>query len=525
MRLLVTLIFLTTGSAGCLPPVSSTDGGVQDAGTAPPATYLIVSADELLDAAEAFADYRAERGQTPQVHSLSSLVGDDVTYEALVARVHALIQESIDQLDEGMPVFLLLLGDAPGLLPAQYYLNPQGNCDSDNGYADLDGDQIPDIPVGRVPARSNEQALAYLAKVQAHESSYRVGEWNKRIILYTGEGGYGQATDASIESLVMQGARELMPGFDVIGLYNNPASAYYYTPFDNKVIDLFNAGSIMTIYLGHGDVRVNEGLSVSQVSALSCPDRSPFAFFFACNNGEFTSSQLSLAEAVLWQEAGPVASLGSSEVSHPYGNAIFSYEVERAVLTSQPATVGEALVLAKEWVMTNNSDPFRSVINNFAILMGLTFGDQIALKQQHLSLYNLLGDPATSLMLPGRNVVSSINFEGIFTSPGYRISGRAEGLGAGTARVAIETARDEIHHELAPVDPEAPDPVTVQANWALAVDKVVVSAEVAMAADGTFEATLTLPDGLDPALELWATFYASDGVNDATFGTQFRSND
>ena len=80
----------------------------------------------------------------------------------------------------------------------------------------------------------------------------------------------------------------------------------------------------------------------------------------------------------------------------------------------------------------------------------------------------------------------------------------------------ITIARDAMLPDIAPVDPKKPDPATVQANWAKAMDHIVTEAAVPVP-DGTFRADLTWMDSL-PSADYFVKVYASDAKNDA-FGS------
>ena len=87
------------------------------------------------------------------------------------------------------------------------------------------------------------------------------------------------------------------------------------------------------------------------------------------------------------------------------------------------------------------------------------------------------------------------------------------GLEDGRAWVTLEVPPDVALYGLEPVDPENPDAAVVNANWELAVDKVVVGVEVDVSG-GHFEAALEFDPDL-PSTPLRLKAYVDDGLGDA----------
>jgi len=510
--MVLALLLFACVDGGRLDEASDVDPGESPAVPAD-TDYLVVAAPGFEEVAAEFVSYRRDTGYRAAAVSVTELVGDEVTYEGLVAEVHALLQRSRETLGELTPLFLLLLGDVPVGLPAEACANLLGDCFTDNGYADLDGDNIPEVAVGRVPAGHPDQARQLLSRLRDHESSYEPGVWNRRLVLYTGEGGFGDVIDLALEAAVMEGLALLDPSFDVIGAYNNPDSAYYYTPFEDKVVELVNAGSLAVIYIGHGGSTTQTGLSTAQLDAIRCQHRQPFALFFACLNGDYIGEQDSIAEALLKLDAGPIATFASSDLSHPYANGVLSYEVERAFFNSRPATIGEALREAKQQSMVN-ADSFRTRLDAATAFAGVFPPEQELIRRQHLDLYNLFGDPAAAMQYPRSRVLIAPVLR--FGSGGsLRISGRAPGLNTGRALISLETERNVIHGELQETEPGQPDyEARVQANWATAIDKVIDAVEVQLA-NGRFDAWLELAPELDPTRTYNVKVYAWNEATDS----------
>lgn len=493
--------------------------------SSPPA-YLIVYQDDLADAAEDFAAYRSSTGYHVASVAVSTLVPGGLSNRSLVAPIRARIEALIDETPGSPTPFLLLLGDAPadgedtaGRIPAVTCDNDTpgaGGCWTDNAYGDLDGDRVPEVAVGRVPARTVAIARAYLDKVKDHEANYAPGPWNRRISIYTGEANFGAQIDALLEYAMFEGLKAISHDFDIVGAYDNPKSAYYYTPFEDKVVDLFNQGNLMTVYVGHGSEEWTQGLTSDQIDRIDCQHRLPVVFFFACYAGNHAGDDDSLAETILWRDGGAIAAIGATDVSHPYGNAVLAYEVPRAALDERQPTAGEVLMRAKQQMVWNQDDEFRSMVSASAFIALEQMGDDTPLPTieiQHNDLYNLLGDPAVAMKYPP--LAARVDPPAKPLTPGsMTVTGTVPGLSSGRAWVTLEVERDTYVQPLTPIDPKRPDHDAIRANWAKANDKVIAGLTVPVV-DGAFQADLLWDSQVIKAGD-WIKVLADDGDVDQT---------
>jgi len=480
-----------------------------------PLRYLVLAPDSLAASATAFAEHRTGPAFSADVLLLSDVGAADAQelQDAVLARLTDIAAELPDE----RPPFLLILGDAAGpaddpdsgdFVPSLPCTSSLGPCYTDNRYGDLDGDRIPDVAVGRVPARTDDQALAYLDKVRAYEAGYQVGLHNRRLVLYAGASGFGEAFDAVAESLAIDSLAGINHSFDVLGAWDNPASGYYYLPFDDKVVDLFEEGALAAMYIGHGSAAYNDGLSADQLDGMVCENRQPFVFFWACSNGEFGGDSASISEAVLWAPDGPVGAFAGVGTTHPYANAVLPYEAQRALFDHRPATFGEVALRTKHQLI-HNDDDIREMARGFAVLSGVAEEELPGIEAEHLDQYNYLGDPALPTAYPRSDVVFDA-VGGSAASGHLEVAGETPGVTAGTAWVSVEIEPNEYLDEL---DPDAVDEAAVAARWAVANDKVVAGMEVPVT-DGRFEATFDFdPD--QPGELLYVKVYADDGATDS----------
>ena len=493
--------------------------------------YVIVAEDRFAEVAAEYAQYRETKGYITKTYTLTELL-DGGSAESFKDRLHEELQAIRDELDESFTLFVLLMGDdydededKTGKIPTLECENSFGDCYTDNLFADLDGDVLPDLALGRLPARDAQQIRDYLTKIKGFEESYTPGLWNRRISIYTGEAGFGETVDGLIEFVVFEALRKMDHSFDVIGAYNTISSPYYYEPFDEKVYELFNGGSLMTVYIGHGSSGGTDGLSVSKLDNIHCNNRLPFTFFFACLNGNFRGPDDSIAEAMIWKDDGPVITVASTDISHPYGNAVLPYELQLAILENRMETIGEAVMETKRQSMLNNDD-FRQMVDSSTLSLAEfeNAEEQVEIREQHMNLYNLLGDPATALSYP-QTAIEFTSVSGSMEEAVLHVQGKAPGVDQGSAAVTLEVDRNVIYREdeMVEIDPDNYETYEVQFNYARAMNKVIVQQDVSVSG-GQFSASLTLPEGFDMSLGMdnkyFIKVYAYDDTHDSFGNTR-----
>ena len=71
---------------------------------------------------------------------------------------------------------------------------------SDNGYADLDDDALPDLAVGRLPADTPAELAGSSPRFWRMSGNADFGPWRRNVNLVAGLGGFGVLADAAIET-------------------------------------------------------------------------------------------------------------------------------------------------------------------------------------------------------------------------------------------------------------------------------------------------------------------------------------
>jgi hypothetical protein len=500
--------------------------------------YVVVAANPLSASAERLKEYRESTGHKVTVGLVADILGSETDRAAGAARIRDWVKARYDKRDPARPFFLVLLGDSTDdasvdgtSVPAVDFVDPstKSKIITDNTYADMDGDDIPDLAVGRIAVSSDAEADVVLEKTKRFESSYEIGEWNRRLSLFASTAGFGDQIDAMIEALVFKLVEDIPYDFDINLTYAKQSSPYVFIPerFSDKVYERLNEGSLMMTYVGHGyengfatldwNGKSFPILDTAQLAKIKVAHKSPVLTLIACLTGRFTSGE-SLSEQILKAKDGPIAVYSSTEVSHPYANAVFIRELSQTLAAERTPTIGEIFMRAKRRSIENN-DPIRKEIDD-GVSSFLMPKIQESLRHSHLYMYTLFGDPAARVAYPKHSAKVTAGSTTAAPGSALSVSVSLEGIAGGSALVTLETPRSKAPSAIALVPPDS-DPTrddVIAANYTKANDRVVART-VTPVTNGSSQATLTVPQDLT-AGDYWVKVYADDGSSDAVGSTK-----
>lgn len=349
--------------------------------TATSADYLVIGPDDLLVAAQPLLDWRVAQGLETLAVPLDQ-VYDQFSYGLPEpAAIHNLLRYAHSEWATA-PRYVLLLGDytydpqgyqtaveANRLPTFPHFTVYGGTTASDILFTLLDeADELPDIALGRIPARTPDQVQEVVQKTLAYEEQLAATEddlaWRRQVL----------AIADTQEASFRGDAQRFLDQFsdDYAGTLLYPEG-----PADNHTAAVqteINSGALFTAYFGHGSLTQlgrESYLSVADVPQLNTNEHLPIMLHFTCLTGLFTHPEVeSLAETLLWQEAGgAVAVLAPTSLTLPRDQSFLSRGLVDAYLNDPQAALGDMLLAAWREVPLDN-DSSRDVGRTF-----LLFGD------------------------------------------------------------------------------------------------------------------------------------------------------
>jgi hypothetical protein len=212
---------------------------------------------------------------------------------------------------------------------------------SDDWLADFDGDGIPEIALGRLPARTTTDASTMVAKILNYDQERAAGA-PLRGALLVADGGF-ENQSAQVQSV-------LTPLTTVQTL--NRSAIGNDSLMRSQIVDAIDQGPTIVNYFGHGSVTVWTGaglLDQDSAGTLTNSNRQSLFVMMTCLNGYAGDAYIdSLAETVLKNpQGGAFAVWASSGITEPVGQAQMNGQLYQLLIGSHPMTLGDAVRQAK----------------------------------------------------------------------------------------------------------------------------------------------------------------------------------
>ncbi len=284
---------------------------------------------------------------------------------------------------------------------------------SDDEFVMLDNDNVPDVPIGRLPAQNVQQAQRLINRNIQYISEPNYGWWqNKMLILADDEWKAGQLEGLTYNSGLNHTARaqdltELISDAvwvdKLLGIEYDMNAWGFKPEASQSLIEKINDGRLIWHFIGHGNDNLlgdEEYFSVStQLPLLQNSDLLPLFTAASGKVGDFSSLDYDcMAEQFLTYEfGGTIASIASrAPTSGTLNSQLFMAFYQK--LINDYEYLGSALLQAK----TANPS---SIYNNLN--------------------YNILGDPLLFLNLPERdeNITISGNPSVLYYNDQIEITG------------------------------------------------------------------------------------------------------
>jgi hypothetical protein len=354
---------------------------------------------------------------------------------------------------------------------------PDRTIATDNPYADLSGDGLPELAVGRLTADTPAELSIMVEKILAYEKARPEGNWRQQLNFVAGVGGFGGIVDSVLEYTTKRFLTEGIPAaYRTTMTYGSWRSPFFPDPrrFHEVAVDRLNEGCLFWVYLGHGQrqhldrVQVPGGtfhiLGTQDMPKLQPAEVPAIAMFLACYTAAFDEPEDCLAEELLRAPGGPVAVLGGSRVTMPYAMAVMGSAMLHEYFHEERVTLGELVMQAKrslgalptgdglaEQDEAGRRDPIaersrvqRQMLDALAAALSPHRNRLADERMEHVALFNLLGDPLLSLSRP-----VPIHFElDERAAAGSRLEVTVSSSITGQGTLELVSRRDQQKHSL-----------------------------------------------------------------------------
>ena len=387
---------------------------------------------------------------------------------------------------------------------------------TDNPYGDVDGDDIPELAVARIPADSGQQLQQLLRRIIAYEASADFSQWRRQVHVVAGVGGFGALADSLIEMTTRSFLSSRIPGWSNLSMTQASTDSLYCPDpwrFSEACVDRLNEGGMFWVYIGHGHVKTldyvragEEYLPILTDEHLPLVDSHypPIAVFLACYTGAFDAVEDSLAERLVMLPQGPIASIAASRVSGPYGLSMLSDCLLYNFYDRPQPTLGEVFLAAKQRLLTVADEPVQpeqstavsqlQMINAIAKALSPKNYSLHSERLEHVWQVHLLGDPMLRVQHPTTLEVESPNR----ASPGESVSVFGETPVAGRLTIELAYRRDQARRELVDMPTDvatASGRENLQQRYLAANDRTLAMSCVECA-PGAFRCEIAIPPDL-----------------------------
>jgi uncharacterized repeat protein (TIGR01451 family) len=341
------------------------------------ADYLIIAPGELVSAAQPLAAYRKVQKMKTMVVNLDDIMNEFNFGMSSPEAIRQFLTYAYHNWKKA-PKYVVLagtgtwdyrdnLGAGGNLIPPALMPTAYGLSTSDNHLADIDGDHIPDMAIGRLPVGNSQELQDVIGKIKTYERN----AGNKIILL----------ADRPDEGGNFSSDSEAIAGFFPSGYTLEKVYLGEYASADTAkqvLLNYINSGAVFFNFIGHAspDMFSAEGiLTTDDMGSLINGSGLPIITAMTCTAGEFAiPGYPSMSQLMVLKSSGGAAAFWSSTgLSDNSESAILNRDFYNAVCSGKKLTLGDAVLEAFMKYRTSGSMPFMT------------------------DIYNILGDPALRL--------------------------------------------------------------------------------------------------------------------------------
>jgi hypothetical protein len=291
------------------------------------------------------------------------------------------------------PEYLLIIGDVNRV--PYFGTGTSGNI-TDMYYGEFDGngDYIPDMFIGRIPAADTNEVKTAVSKIIQYEK-FQFAPANNFYSRAVASAGYDDGYAGYMNGQLKYAYTNYLTKANGIDEYhfNYPES---YTSKDS-IIKLINKGISFLNYTGHGEALgwLHVNIKTPDIQTFDNKNMYPFIISNACRTAQFTLSNSFGVSMLLTADKGAIGFIGCSNDS--YWDEDYYWAVGPGIISDSPTYETSGLGAYDRMFHTHNESP-----SDWYFTMGqINYAGNLAVsastssrKKYYWETYNLIGDPS-----------------------------------------------------------------------------------------------------------------------------------
>lgn len=270
-----------------------------------------------------------------------------------------------------------------------------GNPVSDIQYVlwDTTGAYIPQMAIGRIPAKTTAEFQSYFLKHQKYVSK-GYDDWNKRYLLFSG-GNFNNSEIISTKNandfIVNNYIKPKPIGGTADHFYKTQTPISNFGPVSGEYVsNSIKQGAIYINYIGHSGTETWDN-SITNISQLeNIRDRNPLIADFGCSTAKHAEPDvISFSEQFVTNPNGQaIGYIGNSSLGYLSSATSFPQLFSKILLVDSSLSIGETHRVAKTQFVTNSSTDFTRLF---------------------MQTNSIIGDPIVKLAIPTKPNFSFTN--------------------------------------------------------------------------------------------------------------------
>lgn len=383
------------GSVNSIAPLSR-DTGSSLRSAANRADYLLISHRDLWPAAQALANHRRARGLSVAVVDVQDVYDEFANGRLDPRAIRDFVAFAYGNWQAPAPAYLMLLGSShydyrmrsglttqPILVPTYFACVDPWVCEVavENEFVTVSGsDRMPDLALGRLPARTLAEATMMVNKIISYENSPPAGSWAGTLAFVADNtrdaagvpdqaGDFEAITEGVIAGVPSQYAVNRVY-FDPYPADDNGEPYRHRTPeaTTDAIVAAVNSGAVILNYGGHAGVTTwaheailrARDVGRNDITRFANGPRQPIVLDMACASGNFADPLYTGIEVMMlgWGSGGSVAGWAATGFGVATGHDRLHRGFYQVVFNNGVRTLGLATAAGKQnlWITGQNLD-------------------------------------------------------------------------------------------------------------------------------------------------------------------------